>query len=387
MLKKTLCAVLALMTALSLCACASSFEDEYYYTEDYSEDSAGFDLNGTMIRNYASLKGAVTKLVNSYGEHARLIFSNYTGNLSEDLAAVCYEVQSTTPLGAFSVETLRYETSRFVTYYAADIYVTYSRSAQEVSAVRSVTGEDALRHIIEGAILNCNDTMVFKYYSSKADAAYVKAIIDSVFEQSPLLVVSQPRVEVLSYPETGTNRIYEVFFTYDRATSQISAMRTVLRNEAMGIADGFTQEMSWARAVACAEYLSQNCAVDESEIRNTAYDAIVSGSANSEGIAKAYSALCALMDIECIVVRGSLGIGSAIPHFWNLVKIDDEYYHFDVSRTGELGIEQTVLLRDESIWGEYLWDSEQYPTCSGELSYATLYAPADPVETEGDLQE
>jgi len=387
MLKKTLCAVLALMTALSLCACASSFEDEYYYTEDYSEDSAGFDLNGTMIRNYASLKGAVTKLVNSYGEHARLIFSNYTGNLNEDLAAVCYEVQSTTPLGAFSVETLRYETSRFVTYYAADIYVTYSRSAEEVSSVRSVTGEEALRHIIEGAILNCNDTMVFKYYSSKADVAYIRALIDSVCEQSPLLVVSQPRVEVLSYPETGMNRIYEVFFTYDRATSQISAMRTVLRNEAIDIASGFTQEMSWARAVASAEYLSQNCAVDESETENTAYDALVEGSANSEGIAKAYAALCALMDVECVIVNGSLGMGSANPHSWNIVKIDDEYYHFDVSRAMEEGIAQTVLLNDEDIWGEYLWDSERYPTCNGLIRYADLYTVAEEPETDDDLHE
>ncbi len=228
--KKIICAVLALLTALILCGCSSIYEDEYYYTEDYSEDSTGFDLNGTMIRNYASLRGAVAKLINSHGEHARLIFSNYSGNLSEDLAAVCYEVQSTTPVGAFAVETLRYETSRVVSYYAADLYVTYSRSAEEVDSIRSITDEDSLRKLIETTIIDCSETMLFKYYSTRADAAQVKNAIETVCEESPLLMVSQPRVEVRSYPEKGSNCIYEVSIKYDYTRSQINAMRSVLRN-------------------------------------------------------------------------------------------------------------------------------------------------------------
>lgn len=385
--KKIICAVLALIAALCLCGCSSIYEDEYYYTEDYSEDSAGFELNGTMIRNYASLRGAVAKLINSHGDHARFIFSNYSGNLNEDLAAVCYEVQSTTPIGAFAVEMLRYETSRVVSYYAADIYVTYSRSAEEIEAIRSITDEDTLRQLIEAAIIDCSETMLFKYYSTKADATVVKDMIEAICEKSPLLMVSQPRVEVHAYPEKGSNSIYEVSLKYDHTRSQINAMRSVLRSEALEIAGRFTQENSWERAVECAEHLSFSCELNYSTDENSAYNALVRDTANCEGIARAYAAICGLMDIECYVIRGSRGIGSTEPHYWNIVKLDGDYYHFDVSAISEFGMTQCVLRNDGDIWGKYMWDPDSYPACSGPLNYAALYAPTDKVEEQLNATE
>lgn len=58
----------------------------------------------------------------------------------------------------------------------------------------------------------------------------------------------------------------------------------------------------------------------------SAYGSIVKGEAVCEGYAKSMQLLLNLSGIECMTIRGdSEGVG----HMWNVVKIDDEWYHLD----------------------------------------------------------
>lgn len=60
--------------------------------------------------------------------------------------------------------------------------------------------------------------------------------------------------------------------------------------------------------------------------KHTAYGALVNNSAVCDGISKAYQLLLKEAGVESIMVTGKIG---EIAHAWNIVKIDDEYYHVD----------------------------------------------------------
>ena len=54
--------------------------------------------------------------------------------------------------------------------------------------------------------------------------------------------------------------------------------------------------------------------------------------AQCEGIAKAVKVLLNAVDVKCIVVTGeSVKSGKRVPHAWNMVNIDGQPYHFDVT--------------------------------------------------------
>ena len=58
------------------------------------------------------------------------------------------------------------------------------------------------------------------------------------------------------------------------------------------------------------------------------YGALVNGMAVCEGYSRAFKLLCQTVGIECILVTGdSKGVG----HMWNMVKLENEWYHVDVT--------------------------------------------------------
>lgn len=62
----------------------------------------------------------------------------------------------------------------------------------------------------------------------------------------------------------------------------------------------------------------------------TAYGALVEGKAVCEGYARAFSLLCRRVGIPCTTVNG-VDLSTKTAHMWNLVTLDGEPYHVDVT--------------------------------------------------------
>lgn len=60
----------------------------------------------------------------------------------------------------------------------------------------------------------------------------------------------------------------------------------------------------------------------------SAYGAIVEGEAVCEGYSKAFEVLLSMVGIESHVIRG---VGNDIKHMWNVVKLNNRWYHVDVT--------------------------------------------------------
>ena len=102
---------------------------------------------------------------------------------------------------------------------------------------------------------------------------------------------------------------------------------------------------------------------------------VSNGETNSEGLALAYVEMCHQLDLDCRIVYGQLG---GRDHSWNLIRLDGDFYHVDVSRCYDDGFALGFLQNDESMWNDYRWNISNYPSCSGELSYAALEAEDEP---------
>ena len=65
-----------------------------------------------------------------------------------------------------------------------------------------------------------------------------------------------------------------------------------------------------------------------------AYGALVEGKAVCEGYARAFQYVLYQAGIQCLIAEGNgvnPGTGTSEPHAWNVVRIDGQYYHVDVT--------------------------------------------------------
>ena len=379
MKKKLPALLLAGLMLLTMSGCGSVFEDEYYYEEPFSGEIGTLSSDAMEIRNLSMLKTAITGMISRHEEHGDFRLSNYKGNPSEDLAAACYEIKSSNPLGVYAVETLSYETNYVVSYYTATIYVTYKRSLDEIRNVQYIDSREQLDLCVFRALDSFTPETVVRIYSTEVDSDYLRALVKHHCYGDPVSMIREPSVTVDAYPADGPNRIYELHLDFDLSQLQSGAMSRELGEEIRRVAASLTEaETESARlALAGTEYLSSLCAGTEEHghYADTAFGAFLEHAADSKGLALAFRALCAELEIDCIVVEGSVGGKGGEPHFWNIIGLDGAYYHVDVSAFAGEDPGAAFLLNDDDLWGTYLWDTEEYPACDGTLRYADLMPP------------
>ena len=368
-MRRILGALLALAVMGSMAGCAALFEKEYVSIAPYEAEETGPEEEPRgeaavgSISNYAALKEAIEQLVSRHAEAAELQFQNYDGSISQDISAACWEVKSSTAIGAFAVDYISYDLSRIVSYYQADIFITYKRSADQLAALQSVKTVSALRQRLDEAIRENKTYLVLEVTVASATADTVRQGVSLAYYGDPTACPVQPSVEVGIFPESGMSRIMEVTLAYDADGEALNQKRQELAAavDAMTAAiapEGWTEE-TWPardRVYEVCRYVWKNCALRESA-GATAWDALVGGAGNSEGLAMAVEAGCQALGVSCGAVIGRL---DGETHVWNQVTLDGNVYHVDAS-CWSAGAEQVFLAADETLWGRYWWDTSLYP--------------------------
>lgn len=396
-MRKTATVLLLFALLAGAAGCSGLFDKEYYDSQEYQaqaqtqedDDEGAID----SISNYTALKRAITRLVSEHVESAQLQFLNYDGTISQDISTACWEVKSSTALGAFAVDYISYDLSRIVSYYQAEIYITYKRSAAQVEALEQTNTVTALAERLDQALRGSETYLVLEISAASVTAETVQAYLQSAYYADPLACPVLPEAEVGLYPESGVSRIVEITLDYGLDSQELAE-----RREALGLAvdvtvavvtdgDGLLAEeegqssgepevTAQAQAdtlYALCEYMTANCTADEAA-GTTAWDALVTGTATSEGMAMAMEAVCQALGIDCQTVAGRL---DSETHYWNIVTLDGQSYHVDVSNW-DAGAENVFLAGDEQLWGGYWWDTSEYPVC------AASYGNFDGQEETGD---
>ncbi len=382
--KKLLMVLLAVCLMLSAAGCGSVFSSEYYYSEPFHEESLPQSEDDAEIRDRQALKEAILGLIGEGKAEGQFRFGNYSGSLQDDLAAVCHEIKTSTPIGAYAVSDIDYNTSRIVSYYTATIQIDYKRSASEIAAVENISGLAELRKHVLSVFGSHSPLSVIEIYSTYASEDYIGSIIRDNYYSDPLLATELPTFTVEAFPDSGPERIYRIEFKYSKSDIILSEMLKELENRVLELAQKVSGADELNRALSAARLINESVSAgNTAENKNTAYGCLIEGDDSPMAMAMAYKALCNELGITCHVVRGERKDSQEFNYGWNIVEIDGEYYHMDLSRMDE-NYYFAYLLSDDDMWGRYDWDSAKYPVCDGPLNAQIIFETGNVEKTPAE---
>ena len=362
MFKRIAALLLALAGLMSLSGCARLFVTEYRTSAPYVDQHTPEEESvGEEIRNYSALTRVLRGMVADYTGQGTLVFVDYDGIISDDLSKACWELRSATALGAYCVQDITYEIEQVVAYCEADILITYKRSAEDVKNIYTAQSLPAVRDSIVDAMESGRRRFAIQMNTDSYDEGDIETVMERTLLSNPLLTVSIPTTEITMFTGETRQRIFELRMNYPVSDDVLSSRRGALANAVSALASKLSGEELTRFGQACDAIASGTETVFGDY---TAYDVLVQHRGDSRAYAMALKAVCDEMGIPCEIVSGQL---DSYLHLWNIVELDGERYHVDLS-----GYAGTIWLQpDRVIWGRYWWNTDLHAPCTAEPIFWT----------------
>lgn len=317
----------------------------------------GEDSNVLQAENYQDLVNDVLYFVKQGMDSGVIRLTNYPRDVETDLNNACLEVARDAPLGAYAVDYIEHDCTRVVKYYEATIHITYRRTQEQIQSIKNVTGSSAIRQVLQEKLTHFSPEAVLQIAYFREDEDYISDLIRQAYYDAPAAALGMPEYTVTLYPEEhGQERIVEILLTYAEPETQLRRKSQQLLQQAELLETSF-QGLTGAKAAEAIHALLRQQADDAPDGEGvTAYDALLEGRADSEGMALAFQLLCEIEGLDCRVVQG---MRNGQPHFWNVFALSPgRYAHVDASGG------DTILLSDDAFSAlGYAWDRDEIPAC------------------------
>ena len=160
---------------------------------------------------------------------------NYDQDVEQSLSNACLEVVQEDPLGAYSVDFIRYDVTPIVSYYEAAVEITYRRTREQVSAIVAATGATAIRSQLKDLLSSFGTEAALRISYFEGDETYIQTLFREAYYASPDTALDLPEAQVYIYPqgeESGRQRIVEVLLTYHLEQKELQRRRTALARRA-----------------------------------------------------------------------------------------------------------------------------------------------------------
>ena len=158
-MKWRLCAAVAAL-ALLLSGCSSLLARSYTSVTPHSATPpAEGDSSILRVENYQELVNALIYLISLGEEEGTVRMYNYDQDVEQSLSNACLEVVQEDPLGAYSVDFIRYDVTPIVSYYEAAVEITYRRTREQIRSLVNVTGTSAIRDEVRAALDEAKEAM------------------------------------------------------------------------------------------------------------------------------------------------------------------------------------------------------------------------------------
>lgn len=215
--------LLAGTVLLSLTGCTPLLERSYSSVTPHRQFSDE-EENPSILRaeTYQGLVSALLYLVGQGKEEGVIRLYQYTsltGSAVSDVDAACLEVTQEDPLGAYAADYIRYDVEQSAAYYEVRVSLAYTKSAEEIRSVISVTGSSAIAQELVTLLPERPEKVAFRvsYFTASDSAESIRQSVEQVCQeqQAPLA-----GVEVRLYPETGQQRLVELLLTWASETGE-----------------------------------------------------------------------------------------------------------------------------------------------------------------------
>ena len=358
---------LCLALILSLSGCGLLRKTTYTAVEPHDEDyEVSLDSNVITVSSYLSLKNALLNMVEDGVKEGEIRAESYRGSLSVDLEQAVEEVTELSPVGAFAVEHMTYDYSKIVGYYEIHINTTFRRSVEEIRSVVYVNDLTALRVTLREAMSSYEP--VLRLRIGDYEPFDLKDEVTKVYMEHPEFALENPEASMEVYPETGTQRILEIRFTYRNKLEELMTWQEALSQqvEQLSLIYGssntdMTNAKRFFNRLGRDTMLVPDVDQDaESALTNSAYGVLIDNCGTSFGFAQAYALLARSCGMDCQVISGAK---NGVEHYWCLVRIDGEDYFVDPSTAIEMQNTDYFLMGNQELSenGYLIWNASELP--------------------------
>jgi hypothetical protein len=242
-----------------------------------------------------------------------------------------------------------------------------------------ISSRDEFKNIIRIALENFEDRISFKV-SNYSESTYNPDIINSIINENPLINYGFSSADIkLTWWDDESTRDFTIIFNYKKTKEEMIMMKNASEKKALEIINliitSGMSELQKERAI--HDYIVNKARYDNANfLRGTVpvesytdYGVLINGTAVCDGYAKAMYRLLNMAGVKTLYVTGTAGTGgSFIGHAWNIVQINDKYYHVDatwddpVTTSGkDVLIYDYFNISDEQMAKDHQWDRSMFP--------------------------
>ncbi|MEN8905252.1 MAG: transglutaminase domain-containing protein [Clostridiales bacterium] len=238
-----------------------------------------------------------------------------------------------------------------------------------------VNTEEDFYNELKFALDNFEKTIKLKLNNSDKNE-YNIDILNEICDDIPLLNYGFKSIKGETVKDSFGNEKITIEFEYRLPIEELKEMKKKSKLESEKIINNLIKpEMSdIQKELAVHNYLINNCVYDRGEKEYPAedytdYGVYVNKLAVCEGYSKAMYRILNKLDIRCIYIVGQ----AKMPHAWNIVEIDNEYYQVDVTWNdmpsideGEILVHKYFNITSADMAKNHEWKNSNYPICNSE---------------------
>jgi hypothetical protein len=230
------------------------------------------------------------------------------------------------------------------------------------------TDKDLIYYAIKNALIRAVDEVNLSRYPASSSNEKVFSIINQVIDDNP---------EILYYEGCTywSNGRLQLNYRKDKATC-LSHLEELNKRVDEIIQEIIKPNMTdYEKEQAAHDYIITHTRYDMKNYKKgtippesySAYGTLVLGIGVCEGYAESMKLILDRLGIECLLVPGN---SKGQNHVWNMVKIDESYYHVDLTWDDPVSSDGTDLLiydyfnlTDSEMAKDHSWDTKAYPPC------------------------
>lgn len=312
-------------------------------------------------------KGGLIASEVSFFNKRELIKDDAVGMAYGSLFATCDNEKSLIE-NLISSDTVSLETA--LSYNLVRYYNPGSIESENLnSSIKRPAGYQHAYDLILEALLSAKTSIVLPKNEHTDTFEEIVDIVNTCLRENP---------EILYYSSLTYNHNGVLTFKYSKDAETIKNHKAKLEEKVETILSEIIKPdmTDFQKEIAVHDYLVKNCEYDMlgykgnsiKEESFTAYGALCSGVAVCEGYSEAASILLNRSGVKAKIITGkSKGVG----HAWNLVKLDDEWYHLDITWNDPYQTDKKSDIKyhyfnitDSEISQDHQWDKDKYETCT-----------------------
>jgi len=355
-MKRKIVAITVLLAFL-LSGCGSWMDGSYVSVKPHLEQNRQEAQQSISAGSYLELRNALSDLVESGTEQAVISVADMEKeSLQSNIDLAIRYVTKNHPVGAYAVDEITCEIGTSSGQPAVAVTVSYIHGRSEILRIKQTKNMDEAKEVIASA-LDSHDTGVILRVERFQETDFAQLVFDYATE-NPDAVMETPQVTAVIYPESGNDRVVELVFSYQTSRQTLRSMQSnvqpVFQSAELYVRGEASESEKYSQLYS---FLMTRYDYQINTSITPAYSLLRHGVGDSKAFATVYAAMCRRAGLSCQVVSGTKD-GEA--RFWNIVSIDQVYYHVDLLASSDSGGMKKCA--DADMTG-YVWDYSAHPAC------------------------